>query len=34
VRSKNRKAVVDQVAAQQILQLYLDRERARRARGE
>lgn len=32
MRSKKRKGVIDQVAAQQILQLYLDRERARRAR--
>jgi len=32
VRAKKRKGVIDQVAAQQILQLYLDRERARRAR--
>ncbi len=32
MRSKKHKVVIDQVAAQQILQLYLDRERARRAR--
>jgi len=32
MRSKKRKGVIDQVAAQQILQLYLDRERSRRAR--
>jgi putative Holliday junction resolvase len=34
VRSKKRKGVIDQAAAQQILQLYLDRERTRRGRGE
>ena len=32
VKSKRRKQVVDQVAAQQILQLYLDREAHRRTR--
>ena len=32
VKGKRRKQVVDQVAAQQILQLYLDREAHRRAR--
>ena len=32
MRSKKHKPVIDQVAAQQILQLYLDRARARRAR--
>ena len=32
VKGKKRKKVVDQVAAQQILQLYLDRESSRRAR--
>lgn len=32
VKGKRRKKVVDQVAAQQILQLYLDREANRRAR--
>ena len=32
VKGKRRKRVVDQVAAQQILQLYLDREAHRRAR--
>ena len=30
--TKKRKGVIDQAAAQQILQLYLDRERNRRAR--
>jgi putative Holliday junction resolvase len=32
VKSKKRKGVIDQAAAQQILQLYLDRERNRRER--
>jgi putative Holliday junction resolvase len=32
--TKKRKGVIDQAAAQQILQLYLDRERNRRAREE
>ncbi len=32
MRSKKHKGVIDQAAAQQILQLYLDRERSRRAR--
>lgn len=34
MNAKKRKGVVDKVAAQQILQLYLDRETNRRKRGE
>jgi putative Holliday junction resolvase len=33
VNSKKRRGIIDQAAAQQILQLYLDREDARRKRG-
>lgn len=34
VKAKKQKKVIDQLAAQQILQLYLDREAARRRRAE
>lgn len=34
VKAKKQKKVIDQLAAQQILQLYLDRESARRRRAE